>query len=259
MRIAILGSGNVATHLSKALIKAGYPIKEVWSRHHENAIQLALEIGANSVADIQNISESIDLVIISVSDDAIETVASKIPKKKGRLILHTSGSTSLSILNSFSDECGVIYPLQTFSKAADIDFSQVPLFIEANTSDSLDKVSEIAHQLSENVQIADSEKRVFLHISAVFACNFTNYFYTIAQQILEKQGLSFDLLRPLIQETADKAMLNLPSLVQTGPARRNDQLIINKHLELLSNHPDWQNIYHLISQDIVKMYHSSQA
>ncbi|TKB96991.1 Rossmann-like and DUF2520 domain-containing protein [Pedobacter cryophilus] len=259
MKIAILGSGNVASHLSKALIKAGNPVMQVWSRHHENAVNLALEIGANSIPDIKDISESIEVVIIAVSDNAIENVASQIPVKENRLIIHTSGTTAIAILQKFGNQYGVIYPLQTFSKSADLDFSQVPLFIEGNTASSLDKISNIASQLSAKVQPADSQTRALLHVSAVFACNFTNHFYTIAQQILQEKNLSFDLLRPLIQETANKAMLNLPSTVQTGPAKRNDELTMNKHIDLLSSHPQWQVIYHLISQDIVKKYHPQQA
>ena len=255
MKIAILGAGNVASHLSKAFIKAGHPVTQVWSRHHENAINLALEIGANAVTDIKDLSESVEVVIIAVSDDAIENVVSQIPVKEKRLIIHTSGITDIAILQKFSDYCGVIYPLQTFSKFAEIDFNLVPLFIEGNSNSSFDKISNIASQLSIKVQVADSQTRALLHVSAVFACNFTNHFYTIAQQILQEKNLSFDLLRPLIQETANKAMLNLPSTLQTGPAKRNDELTINKHIELLSSHPQWQVIYHLISQDIVKKYH----
>ena len=259
MKIAILGSGNVAFHLSKAFIKAGNPVMQVWSRHHENAINLALEIGANSISDIKDISESVELVIIAVSDDAIENVASQIPFQQNRLIIHTSGTTAINVLQKFSNQCGVIYPLQTFSKSANIDFSIVPLFIEGNSSSSLAKISIIASQLSATVQAADSQTRALLHVSAVFACNFTNHFYTIAQQILQENNLSFDVLRPLIQETAKKAMINLPSTVQTGPAKRNDGLTMNRHIQLLSNHPQWQVIYHLISQDIVKKYHPPQV
>ncbi len=254
MNIAVLGSGNVATHLSKALIKSGYPVHQVWSRHYDNAIELALEIGANSIPSLIDISQSIEVIVIAVSDDAIESVASQIPNKENRIILHTSGTTSLEILKKFTSHCGVLYPLQTFSKSADIDFSQVPLFIEADSFYAQDKISEIANHLSLKVNQADSETRALLHISAVFACNFTNHLYSIAAQILKDKNLSFDLLKPLIKETTEKALLNLPYSVQTGPAKRNDELTINKHLQLLQLHPNWQNIYQLLSQDIVKMY-----
>jgi predicted short-subunit dehydrogenase-like oxidoreductase (DUF2520 family) len=259
MKIAIVGSGNVATHLSKALQKTGHQLVQVWSRNSENAMNLASEIGANSISDISEINEEIDFVVIAVADDAIESVAAKIPKKEKRFIIHTSGSTSMDVLQKFADHFGVIYPLQTFSISSEIDFTQIPLFIEANSAASLELLNKLSYNLSTKVYQADSETRTLLHISAVFACNFTNHLFTIAQQILKEKGLSFDLLRPLIKETVDKALSNLPQDVQTGPAKRNDTLIIHKHVELLSSYPKWQEIYQLISQDIVKMHRQPKA
>lgn len=254
MKVALLGSGNVATHLSKALIKAGYPVMQVWSRDHNNAIDLALQIGANSIPNIKSIKDSIDVVIVAVTDDAIENVVSQIPLKEGRLVVHTSGTTPLNILEKYFDSCGVLYPLQTFSKTADLDFRQIPVFIEANTIKAENHLELIANKIASKVQKLDSHSRAILHVSAVFACNFTNYFYSVAQQLVESVQLDFDLLRPLIQETADKAMLSMPFEVQTGPAKRNDQLTMNKHLELLKDNPQLQELYSNISQGIVKMY-----
>jgi predicted short-subunit dehydrogenase-like oxidoreductase (DUF2520 family) len=259
MKIAVLGSGNVATHLSKALIKAGHQVLQVWSRKTENAVNLASEIGANPISDVSEINDDVDFVVIAVSDDAIESVAANIPNKGNRLIIHTSGTTSIDVLQKFANHFGVLYPLQTFSKSSEIDFSQVPLFIEANSVATLELLNKLGYMLSTKVYPADSETRASLHISAVFACNFTNHLYTIAQQILKEKGLSFDLLRPLIKETVDKVLLNSPFEAQTGPAKRNDTLIINKHVELLNLHPRWQDIYQLISQDIVKMHHQPKA
>ncbi|MEO5912493.1 MAG: DUF2520 domain-containing protein [Pelobium sp.] len=254
MKIALLGSGNVATHLSKALIKAGYPVMQVWSRKENNAIDLALQIGANSISDCKEIKDSIDVVILAVTDDAIENVASQIPQKEGRLVLHTSGTTPLNVLEKYFDSCGVLYPLQTFSKTADLDFQTIPICIEANNIKAENQLELIAGKISSKVEKLDSPSRAILHISAVFACNFTNYFYSVAQELLEGVQLNFDLLRPLIQETADKAMLNLPFEVQTGPAKRNDQLTMNKHLALLKDNSYLQGLYSSISQGIVKMY-----
>ena len=254
MKIAILGSGNVATHLSKVLIKAGHPVKQIWSRNYDNAIDLALEIGANSIPDISRIGNEIDLIIIAIKDDAIAEVINKIPKNCQALILHTSGTADLEILSKRFENCGVLYPLQTFSKNSDIDFSIVPIFVEGSNPYSIEKVTHLANQISEKVISADSKTRALLHISAVFACNFTNAFYTIAQEITDSVNLDFDLLRPLIQETADKAMLNYPKDVQTGPAKRNDVQIMQKHLKLLENKPQLKDLYQSISQYIVKMY-----
>lgn len=255
MKIAILGSGNVATHLSKALIKAGHPVMQVWSRNHDHAINLALEIGANSVPEIKNIKHHIEVVIIAVSDDAIASVAAQIPLKENRLVLHTSGSTDLEVLNSRFRNAGVLYPVQTFTKNSDLDFSQIPLCIEANHETALEQLRDLAQQLSQYVQQVDSPARALLHVAAVFACNFTNFFYSVAQQITNAAQIDFNLLRPLIQETADKAILNNPLDVQTGPAQRDDQQTMQKHLDLLKNQPQLQTLYQSISQYIVKMYH----
>ncbi|OAQ40719.1 oxidoreductase [Pedobacter psychrophilus] len=258
MKVAILGSGNVATHLSKSIIKAGYPIKQVWSRNHNNAIDFALEIGANSIPQIADLSNQIDVIILAVSDDAIESVVAQIPiSNQQQLILHTSGSTSISILEKYAQNCGVLYPLQTFSKHHNLDFSSIPLLIEANHLQSEEQLLMIAKKLSQKVEKVDSENRMLIHISAVFACNFTNHFYAIAEKLVQDSNLNFDLLRPLILETAQKAMLNSPIKIQTGPAKRNDAITINKHLQLLSTYPQLQNIYTVVSQDIVKMYQAS--
>ncbi len=258
MKVAILGAGNVATHLSKALIKAGYPVNQVWSRNNQNAVDLALKIGANSIFQIADLSQQIDVIIIAVSDDAIESVVAQIPiLNQQQLILHTSGSTSLSVLEKHTQNCGVLYPLQTFSKNQDLDFSKVPLFIEANHHQSEEQLLMIAKKLSHHVEKANSENRIRIHISAVFACNFTNHFYAIAEKMLKEINLDFDLLRPLISETAQKAMYNSPINVQTGPAKRNDTITIDKHIELLKNNPQTKKLYEIVSQDIVKMYQAS--
>ncbi len=257
MKVAILGAGNVATHLSKALIKAGYPIKQVWSRNHNHAIDLALEIGANSIPQISDLSNQIDVIIIAVSDDAIESVVSQIPiSNQQQLILHTSGSTGLSVLEKHCQNCGVLYPLQTFSKNHDVDFSTIPLLMEANHHQAEEQLLMIAKKLSLKVEKVNSENRMRIHVSAVFACNFTNHFYAIAEKLVKDTNLSFDLIKPLILETAQKAILNSPSKTQTGPAKRNDAATIDKHLDLLKSNPQLQNLYAIVSQDIVKMYQS---
>ncbi len=257
MKVAILGAGNVATHLSKALIKAGYPIKQVWSRNHNHAIDLALEIGANSIPQISDLSNQIDVIIIAVSDDAIESVVSQIPiSNQQQLILHTSGSTGLYVLEKHCQNCGVLYPLQTFSKNHDVDFSTIPLLMEANHHQAEEQLLMIAKKLSLKVEKVNSENRMRIHVSAVFACNFTNHFYAIAEKLVKDTNLSFDLIKPLILETAQKAILNSPSQTQTGPAKRNDAATIDKHLDLLKSNPQLQNLYAIVSQDIVKMYQS---
>ena len=259
MKIAMLGSGNVATFLSKTLIQAGHPVIQVWSRNPNNASALALEIGSDSIADISSILSETDIVIIAVNDDGIENVAAQIPKNLNQLILHTSGTTPLLVLENYTSNCGVFYPLQTFSKQADVDFKVIPLCIEGSNPDVLTRIKSLAEQLSNNVNEVNSQQRALLHVSAVFACNFSNHLYHIAQQILEKNGLNFDLLRPLIQQTTDKVMIRKPSEVQTGPAKRNDEQTMLKHLAILQDQPIWKEMYSKLSQDIVKIYKPSSS
>ncbi|WP_442795076.1 Rossmann-like and DUF2520 domain-containing protein [Pelobium manganitolerans] len=251
MKIALLGAGNVATHLSKALIKKGHPVIQVWSNTRQNAVDLALAIGADSIASVLDLSLDAELVIIAVKDDAIEEVAKQIPATSKAIVVHTSGSTAMAVLRGRT-HYGVLYPLQTFSKAVDVDFDDVPLFLEASDPNTEIKLNGLASQLSARVQLADSAQRLILHVAAVFACNFTNHFYSIGEHLLKQQNLDFNLLRPLIAETAEKALKYAPSSVQTGPAVRHDVQTMNKHLEALTRHPDLQELYRSVSQNIVK-------
>lgn len=259
MNVAILGAGNVAWHISKAFIKAGHPVKQVWSRTPEKAVDIALEIGANSIADLSLLGDNIDLVVLAVSDDAIENLAAQLHLSSHQVLVHTSGSTSIAVLEPYAVNHGVIYPLQTFSKSVNLDFSKVPVCVEGNTEEIGELLFSLAKDLSENAQLINSEQRVLLHISAVFASNFTNHFYTIAQNILAESGLSFAMIRPLIEETVNKALQGSPFELQTGPARRNDQLTMQKHSSLLNDKPELKALYEVVSQNIVKMYYQKQA
>ncbi|HTN21145.1 MAG TPA: DUF2520 domain-containing protein [Pelobium sp.] len=258
MKVAMLGAGNVATHLSKALIRSGNPVVQVWSRSEENAVDLALKIGANSITDFATIADDVDLVIIAVSDDAIAPISSLIPQKNNRIIAHTSGSTDISVL-SRHPKTAVLYPLQTFSKNVELDFKNVPLCIEGADVETENLILKLAEKLSNKVERVSSSDRMLLHISAVFACNFTNYFYTVSQELLEESSLSFDLIKPLIFETVNKIADNLPQDVQTGPAKRNDEQTLAKHLKILENKPALQELYRLISQNIVKKYVEAES
>jgi predicted short-subunit dehydrogenase-like oxidoreductase (DUF2520 family) len=254
MNIAILGAGNIAWHISKALIKEGHKVLQIWNRSVIPAKELALLVGAELIESPGFISEEVELIIIAVNDEAISTVAAQLKLKDHQIVVHTSGSTSISVLEPFAKQFGVFYPLQTFSKGIGVNFLKIPLCIEANSSALASELILLGKDLSQNVQLVTSEQRLKLHIAAVFSCNFTNYFYSIAQQLLGESNLDFNLIRPLIASTANKINLALPLETQTGPARRNDQQTITKHLESLGHHPEWKFIYQIISQDIVKMY-----
>ena len=249
MQVSIIGSGNVATHIAKALTKANVQVLNIWSNNVENAKVLANKVDASAVADISEISDDhSEIVLIAVKDDAISTISSQLKEYKG-IVAHTSGAVAMDSLASHKNY-GVFYPLQTFSKQKDLDFSIVPLCVEANNETNLDQLKTLASLISKSIYEVNSEQRKTLHLAAVFACNFPNYLYGIAQQLLAQNKLDFDIIKPLITETANKIQTALPMEVQTGPAVRNDEQTLQKHEGMLQEHPEWLNIYQLLSNQI---------
>lgn len=252
MRITIIGSGNVATHLAAAFKNAGHVIVQVYSRDLQNASLLAYHVRAEAINNLDLINPETDMFVIAVKDDAIETIASTIAKYQ-KLIVHTSGATGLDVLLKYTKNAGVFYPLQTFSKTWEVNFNTVPLCIEGADEHITAQLEELAQTITQNVYRISSDQRKTLHLAAVFACNFPNYLYYLAQQLLAKQKIDFDLLKPLILETAQKVQDHLPADVQTGPAIRNDEKTMNAHLQLLDQNPELQQLYTLLSQGIIKM------
>ncbi len=252
MNIILLGSGRVATQLGQALHKAGASFLQVYSPNQAHAAKLGTKLNCESISDSSKLRLDADLYILSVTDDALPALAQQL-SLKDRLVVHTSGSTSMSVLEQASNKIGVFYPLQTFSHEKEVDFSVVPLIIECNNLESLNLLKGLAAKLSSKVLELDSPQRLILHVAAVFACNFSNHMYAIAQELLASRQLDFDLIRPLIAETAAKVHFNLPIEVQTGPAIRKDKLTIQKHLDSLKDQPQLQEIYRLLSQSIVNL------
>lgn len=252
MRITIIGSGNVATHLSAAFKNAGHAIVQVYSRDMQNASLLAYHVKAEAIDRLEQINPETDLFVIAVKDDAIEPIAAELAKYN-KLIVHTSGATNLQTLLKYTQNAGVFYPLQTFSKTKQVNFNTVPLCIEGADEKITSTLNELAYTVSQNVYRINSDQRKTLHLAAVFACNFPNYLYYVSQQLLAEKQLPFDLLRPLILETAEKVQEHLPVNVQTGPAVRNDEKTMDSHLEQLQQNPDLQAIYEQLSQGIIKM------
>ena len=252
MRITIIGSGNVATHMAAALKNAGHNIVQVYSRDMQNAALPAYHVKAEPIDDLQQINNETDVFIIAVKDDVIGIIAEQLAKHD-KLILHTSGATDMYALLAFTDKAGVLYPLQTLSKVKEVNFRQVPLCIEGADADVIRQIEDLAQSISNNVYRVDSQQRKVLHLAAVFACNFPNYLYEVARQLLDAKGLDFELLRPLILETAQKVQERLPAQVQTGPAVRNDISTMEAHLKLLAETPHLQQIYTMLSQGIIKM------
>ncbi|MEJ6737237.1 MAG: DUF2520 domain-containing protein [Flavobacteriales bacterium] len=248
--ITIIGSGNVATHLGKALLKKGFSINQVYSQNKDNSFELASALNAMPCDDPKFITDESDLYIICIKDDFIAKIAQQLVLNN-KTVVHTSGSVPMDVLAHF-DNYGIFYPLQTFSKETEINISEVPFCIEANNTDTQNKLLALAKMLSNNVYEINSNQRKKIHVAAVFACNFSNYLYTISEDILNKNNIDFNILKPLILETAKKIQHNSPKDVQTGPAKRNDQEVIINHINLLANAKDYQDIYSLITDNIIK-------
>ncbi len=250
IKISIIGSGNLATQLGLALHKEGYLISQVYSRSQKSAALLSKKLKAEAISNLKKLSTDSTIYIIAIKDDAIESVAKQL-KLKEKIVVHTSGSVSMKVLQKSSKNYGVFYPLQTFSKERQSNFKTIPICIEANNKKTSTTLEYFAKSISGNVKRVNSEQRKKIHLAAVFACNFSNHMYAIAEQLLGKDKLSLDLLKPLIEETANKIKNARPSKVQTGPASRNDKKTMDAHLKELSKEKDLQKLYKLISKSIV--------
>lgn len=251
MKIVVIGSGNVATHLSLALHSISEEIIQVYSPNLANAEALAKLVLATPINNLQEVDQNADLYIIAVKDDAIASVVAQLPILNG-VVVHTAGTVDIQVIAALQTNAGVFYPLQTFSKQKQIDFRGVPIFLEASNTLSIELLCALAKKISDQVYQVDGDKRKILHLSAVFACNFTNHLYAIADQILEDNGLKFEMIKPLIVETNSKILNNKPIDVQTGPAIRGDRQTMDAHKRLLTDHPNLLSIYQLLSDSIKK-------
>lgn len=251
--ICLIGAGNLATQLGMDLRKAGLQFTQVYSRTAESANALAEKLGCHAVCRLEDLTLDADLLLFALKDDALESVLSKL-SLQGKLIAHTAGSLPMSVLAPYSNRYGVFYPLQTFSKQRTVDFSEIPFCLEASDSEVMADLKELAGRLSNKLEEISSEQRQSLHLAAVFTCNFVNHFYYLGQQVVENFGVDFDLLKPLILETAAKVMEIKPFDAQTGPAKRFDETIINKHLNFLADQPELQEIYSFVSRSIFEAH-----
>ncbi len=252
----MIGAGNLATNLAVALHNNGLQIVQIVNRTLDNAEKLAEKVNAKFTDDYDGINDKADLYIIAVSDDSICELLGKL-NLRDKLVIHTAGSIDMEVLHAFSNKYGIFYPLQTFSKNEIISFENIPVCIEANTVEYETVLFQLGEKLSNNVHKVSSEQRKILHVAAVFASNFSSYLYLIADKILSDNNMSFDLLKPLIFRTAEKIQSQATENALTGPARRNDTAVLQAHLQLLENLPEYQQIYNLISNSIVKHFHQS--
>lgn len=244
--IVIIGSGNLATNIAFAFKKIGVKIHFVYSRDANNAQQLAHQIGCSFTNNLNELPRTADLYIIAVADAAIHEVASKLTDCTG-LFVHTSGSIAMNVFADYFTDYGVFYPLMSFSKSSILAFDTIPICVEANAEKNTKKLEYVAGLLTNRVQFLNSKDRQVLHLAAVFACNFTNLNYVIAEEILSKNTIPFDLLFPLILNSALKIQQQSPALLQTGPAIRNDLPVIETHLKMLEAMPEYKAVYALIT------------
>ena len=246
IKVSIIGSGNVAQHLISAFAKANnIEILQVFARNVNSISHL---LHSSKIISNYNDLQEADLYIIAVSDNAIQEISSKIPFKN-KLLAHTSGSISINDLDSRNRKA-VFYPLQTFSKNKDINFLEIPICLETQNDQDYIILEKVAQSISNNVQKINSNQRKALHVSAVFDCNFTNHLYQIGNDICQENNVDFDILKPLILETANKILILTPTEAQTGPAKRGDSQTINSHLKFLSNE-NQIGIYKLLTKSII--------
>ena len=250
MRVVFVGAGNLATRLSLEMRKSGMSIGQVYSHTSEHAKILADELGCGWTVIPEEIVEDADLYVFSLKDAVLQDVIARVKPNNG-LWVHTAGSMPISVFEGLTARYGVVYPLQTFSKSREVDFKKIPFFLEANSSEDETVLGEVARALSSDVRFLSSEERKNLHLAAVFACNFTNHMYALAEKILEEQQIPGEVLLPLIDETAAKVHVMSPAQAQTGPAIRYDENVINKHMAMLKD-PGMRNLYELISRSIHK-------
>ncbi len=247
-RIVLFGTGNVAIHLFEAFRDSpNFRIVQVYNHDLKSLRQFEAMVNTTS-----NLSEIIDadIYLLALKDDVLEDFSNKM-KDSGALVVHTSGAVGMSVLKKFK-RSGVFYPLQTFSKNKKVDFSQIPICIEAISNSDKELLKSLASEISSKVFEISSEQRKSLHVAAVFVSNFVNLLYSEGEIICKQNKVPFSILHPLIQETASKILNISPTEAQTGPAKRKDQQVINAHLELLKH--DQQEIYSLLTKSIQNLY-----
>ena len=250
----VIGSGNVATHLATAL--APYvEILQIYSRDISHARELAGKISSSCVAtnDVTALCPDADLYLMSVADDCIASLLQQIPRINNGIWVHTSGSVGVDVFSELREHFGVFYPLQTFSKHKAVEMKSVPFFIEGSSSSVEKSLMGLAEKISDNVRLLNSEGRRRLHVAAVFACNFVNYMWVVADRQLQLCGTDIHSIDPLLKETMEKITTLSPAEAQTGPARRGDKHIIESHIKMLSG--DDAQLYELLSNQIYKTYH----
>ena len=251
MKISIVGSGNLASHIIPRLIKKGINIQQLFSRNHTTGKLLGKKHKLDFIEDISLLDLNVEVILLCVSDSSIKELVPHFKNYKG-ILIHTSGTAPISDLNKHKGDNGVIYPLQTFSSKVKVDWDELPVFVEGSNPATEKKLQSIAKKLSKKTYRLDSKQRKELHLGAVFVNNFVNACYDIAYTHLENKKLKWEYLLPLIHQTTLKIEHNAPKDVQTGPARRNDDKIIQEHLQLLKKEKNAMEVYKVMTSYIRK-------
>lgn len=248
----MIGTGNAATILGRIITHAGHTIMQVAGRNVTQTTTLANEFKGEAINDLKNITSTAELYIISVSDSAVEQVAAQLPALNAPVV-HTTGSLSKNVLANIFTTYGVMYPLQSLRKEMKV-LPVVPIFVDGNNPQTTTYIRNFATTISSQVDEANDEQRLKLHIAAVISSNFTNYLYSLAERFCQRENINFQHLLPLIQETANRLQNHSPLTMQTGPAARGDINTINNHLQLLQQQPEIQTIYRLLSEHIMQLH-----
>lgn len=249
-KIVFIGAGNVATHIGRLFNKHNYKIVQIFSRTKISAAKLAKTFLCSYTTDPKHINKNADIYILAIPDDSIARQLSSLKFPKNKIIIHTSGSIPMKILKNITRNYGVFYPIQTLSKKDKSLKKNIPIAIEASNEKTKVELLKLGSTISNNIYLLNSEERKAVHIAAVFTNNFTNYMYSIAEDILQQKEIPFDLLKPLAEETSKKIKKYSPSQVQTGPAIRSDNKVIKEHLKMLTVFPRYKKIYKLLSESI---------
>ena len=251
MNITLIGAGNLATQLGIAAREAGHAIIQVYSHTLCNATALAEQCGAQAIDSLSQLSDTADIYVVAVKDAVLADVVSEACRgREEKVFAHTAGSMPIDIFNGQARHYGVLSPMQTFSKQRKVDFSLIPVFTEYNDAKANSLITALANSLSDKVTALSSADRRHLHLAAVFACNFANHCFSLAADVMERHGMTFDMLLPLIDETVEKVHEMHPLRAQTGPAIRYDENVLSRQRSLLDGDDLAQTIYDTMSKSI---------
>ena len=251
----MIGAGNLGTQLALSCLRSGHDILQVYSRTMAAADALAQRVGGAPVTDTNLLAYDADIYIFSLRDSVLGEIIPKVCHgREQHVFVHTAGSVPMSVFQGMALHYGVLYPLQTFSKSRDVNFSNIPCFIETNDDFAYQTVNGLARSVSQNVRPLNSEQRKYVHLAAVWACNFVNHCYDVAATVLERQHIPFEVLLPLIDETAGKVHELPPCKAQTGPAVRYDENIIREQAQLMKINPLEKDLYERLSVGINQNY-----